>query len=167
MASWPVQVGLAGPKPDPSRRPGFLSLSEAFVGIALALARAAVVLAPLGNLVQEGVERFAVWGEAVLYARRHLGVNFSPEDAVGFKLAQLLRQHLARALRQRALQAPKTVSALANLPQDRGLPFATDDVECRHHRTSGEVQTIFFRCAKLLIFNDGIHAVTKTEKGAY
>lgn len=59
---------------------------------------------PLKECIERGAEGLAPWGQAVLDARRTLGMSDASKDSVLLELAKLLVQHLLRDSGQRPFE---------------------------------------------------------------
>lgn len=87
-------------------------------------------LRPLEQGVERRAKRLAPGREAILHLRRHLVVDGSAHNSVGFQLAELLRQHLLRNRRNRTLQVGEAQNlATEQMKQDQQLPPAFDEFE--------------------------------------
>src|SRR5580658_9868675 len=60
--------------------------------------------APITKHPQRGSKGFALWSQAIVNARRDLGMDRSGEHPIALELAETLRQHLLRDARNGALK---------------------------------------------------------------
>jgi len=87
-------------------------------------------LRPFEQCVERRAQRLAPSREAILHLRRHLVVDDSSHDSVGFQLAELLHEHLLRDRRYRTLQVGEAQNLAAEqMEQDQQLPPALDELE--------------------------------------
>ncbi len=56
-------------------------------------------------------------------------VHFAANNTLAFQFAQLLDEHFFTNATHMALEFAKAQRLFINFPQDKSLPFATDDVE--------------------------------------
>src|SRR5215472_6762423 len=88
----------------------------------------AVFLAPRGHEAKDGAKAFAMFGEGILDAGRHFGVDLAADDVVALELTKLLGQHFLRRPGEKPLQLAETADAPLQVEQDGGFPFAPNDV---------------------------------------
>ena len=101
-------------------------------------------LRPFEQGVERRAKRLAPGREAILHFRRHLIVNDSPHDPIGFQLAELLREHLLRDPRYRALQVGEAQNLAAEqMEQDQQLPPAFDELERLLDAVRGGKRSVF------------------------
>jgi len=84
--------------------------------------------APRGHEAKDGAKALAMFGEGILDAGRHFGVDLAADDVVALELTKLLGQHFLRGPGEKPLQLAETADAPLQVEQDGGFPFAPNDV---------------------------------------
>lgn len=104
-----------------------------------------VLLAPATERLQRRIERGAELGHRVLDPRRHLVEHGAVDDTIALQFAQRLDQHLLADPRHAALEFAEATRPGVHLPQDQGLPLASDHLE-RRNQTTGVALLLWHKC---------------------
>ena len=67
--------------------------------------------APRGHEAKDGAKALAMFGEGILDAGRHFGVDLAADDVVALELTKLLGQHFLRGPGEKPLQLAETADA--------------------------------------------------------
>ncbi|MNW23516.1 hypothetical protein D3C74_02210 [compost metagenome] len=70
-----------------------------------------MMLSPLANAVNKAMQCHAILANFILHLRRNLLINDAMDDAVFFKIPQLLGQHLLRNIRDATAQLARSFFA--------------------------------------------------------
>ena len=88
-----------------------------------------MVFSPLAQRRQGKVERSAERSERIVHSRRDLMKDLAMNKAVRLHFSELLDQHLLADARNAPSQRAETDRAVVEVPQDKALPLASDDLE--------------------------------------
>src|SRR5574344_1094645 len=94
-----------------------------------------MLASPVADCLYDGLQCFSIGRQAVFGFRRDDGVYLTMNDAIGFKLTQLLCQHFWRGLGEEAAQFAEAQRAADEMPEDDSLIFASYDGKGRLNRT--------------------------------
>lgn len=86
----------------------------------------------------EWFQAFAKFGQRIFHPRRHLGIDCTGNDTIGFHRAQAVRQHLLADPFQVLFQLIEAPRALKQIPHDEQLPFAADHLDGGGYRAGRE-----------------------------
>ena len=101
-----------------------------------------MAFAPGLQRIDDGAQALADLRQAVLYPRRHLGIDFSDDQPVVLERAQLLCQHALGDPRHPASELAKALRPVLQMEQDDALPLAVDQIKCRLDRAARPMREI-------------------------
>ena len=84
---------------------------------------------PFVQPIDDRLQSFSRSGQRIFHLRRNLRIDFPSNNAVAFKLPQVLGEHLLRYAAQAAAQLAEAARAGEQLAQNQKLPLAADNPE--------------------------------------
>src|SRR5205085_1676604 len=86
------------------------------------------------HLLDQGHERLALLGEAILHSRGHLWIRPPLDDALGLEGPQPQRERARADAFERALELAETGASVGQVTDDQECPLARDDLGRVAHR---------------------------------
>src|SRR5262245_54289190 len=96
---------------------------------------------PFVQPIDDRLQGFARRGQRIFHFRRNLRIDFSSNNAVAFKLPQVLGEHLLRYAAQAAAQLAKAAYAGEQLAQNQKLPLPGDNTKGSFRGAKGVFST--------------------------
>src|SRR6266550_2014655 len=96
---------------------------------------------PFVQPIDDRLQSFSRSGQRIFHLRRNLRIDFPSNNAVAFKLPQVLGEHLLRYAAQAATQLTKAAHAGEQLAQNQKLPLSADNAKGSFRRTIGVFST--------------------------